>query len=329
MRRPRVSVLLPVRDEEPYLAECLDSLSAQTLADIEVIVVDDGSIDASASIAEEHARRDSRFRLVRQAPAGMVAASGRARAEARAPLIARMDADDVALPERLELQAAAIEEEGLAAAGGRVEYFPDPTDGMRAYADWLNSLVTVDAALRDLWIECPLPGPGLTARAELVSYRDRGWPEDYDLVLRIWEGGGRFRNVERLVHRWRDHPDRLTRTQPAYTRDAFRRCKVHFLRRTLLAGGRAAVVWGAGPTGKAFARELLAAGTPVAAFVEVDPRKLGKRIHGAPVVPVERAGDFPGTLALGAVSGPAGRARVREAAAGFGLVEGKDLIAVA
>jgi hypothetical protein len=240
-----------------------------------------------------------------------------------------MDADDVALPERLELQVEAIEQEELAAVGGQVEYFPEPTDGMRAYAGWLNSLVTVDAALRDLWIECPLPGPGLMARAELFSYRDRGWPEDYDLVLRIWEGGGRFRNVDNLVHRWRDHPDRLTRTQPAYTLDAFRRCKVHFLRRTLLAGGRAAVVWGAGPTGKAFARELLAAGTPLAAFVEVDPRKLGKRIHGAPVVPVEHAADFPGALALGAVSGPEGRARVRELAAGLGLAEGKDFVAVA
>ena len=329
MNGPRVSVLLPVRDEEAYLAECLASLSAQTLADFEAIVVDDGSTDESAAIAERHARTDSRFRVVRRQPAGMVAASERARAEARAPLVARMDADDVALPERLELQVAAIEEEGVAAVGGRVEYFPEPTAGMRAYADWLNSLVTVEAAMRDLWVECPLPGPGLTARAELVSYRDRGWPEDYDLVLRIWEAGGRFRNVDALVHRWRDHPRRLTRTQPAYGLDAFRRCKAHFLRRTLLAGRRAAVVWGAGPTGKAFARDLATAGTPLAAFVEVDPRKLGKRIHGAPVVPVERAGDFPGTLALGAVSGPEGRARVRTLAAGLGLVEGRDFVAVA
>jgi glycosyltransferase involved in cell wall biosynthesis len=320
---------LPVRDEEAHLAECLGSLSAQTLPDLEVIVVDDGSTDASAAIATEHARRDPRFRVVRQEPAGMVAASERARAEARARLIARMDADDVALPERLELQVAAIEEERLAAVGGQVEYFPAPTGGMRAYADWLNSLVTVDAAVRDLWVECPLPGPGLTARAELVSYRDRGWPEDYDLVLRIWEAGGRFRNVDRLVHRWRDHPQRLTRTQAAYTLDAFRRCKVHFLRRTLLAGGRAAVVWGSGPTGKALARELLAQGTPLAAFVEVDPRKLGKRIHGAPVVAVDRAVDFPGALALGAVSGPEGRERVRELVAGLGLVEGSDFVAVA
>src|SRR5262249_26360492 len=140
-----------------------------------------------------------------------------ARAEAQAPLIARMDADDVALPERPPLQGAALEEGGVAGVGGRVEYFPEPTDGMRAYAGWLNSLVTVEAAVRDLWVECPVPGPGLTARAELVSYRDEGWPEDYDLVLRIWEGGGRFRNVDRLVHRWRDHPGRLPRTRSEYT----------------------------------------------------------------------------------------------------------------
>jgi glycosyltransferase involved in cell wall biosynthesis len=328
--RPRVSVLLPVREEEQFIAECLESLSAQTLSDFEVIAVDDGSTDGTPEILGEHARSDSRLRVLRQEPTGGVAASERARAEARAPLIARMDADDVALPERLELQVAALEEEeGLAAVGGRVEYFPGPTDGLRAYANWLNSLVTVEAALRDLWVECPLPGPGLTARAELFSYRDRGWPEDYDLVLRIWEGGGSFRNLDALVLRWRDHPQRLTRTGPAYTLAAFRRCKVHFLRRTLLAEERPAVVWGAGPTGKAFARDLLAAGTPLAAFVEVDPRKLGMQIHGAPVVPVERAADFAGALALGAVSGREGRERVRELAAGLGLEEGKDFVAVA
>jgi glycosyltransferase involved in cell wall biosynthesis len=326
---PRVSVLLPVRDEEPYLAACLDSLSAQTLADFEVIAVDDGSTDGTLEILAEHARIDPRFRVLRQEPAGVVAASERARAEARAPLLARMDGDDVALPERLELQVAAIEDEGLAAVGGQVAYFPDPTDGLRAYGDWLNSLVTVEAALRGVWVECPLPGPAMTMRAELVSYRDQGWPEDYDIVLRLAESGHRFRNLDTLVHHWRDHPERLTRTRPEFSLDAFRRCKVHFLQRTLLAGGRSAVVWGAGPTGKAFARALLEARTPLAAFVEVDPRKLGKRIHGAPVVPVERAGDFRGALALGAVSGPEGRERVRELAAGLGLEEGKDFVAVA
>ena len=159
MSRLRVSVLLPVRDEEAFLAECLESLSAQTLSDFEVIAVDDGSTDATPQILEAHTRADSRLRVLRQKPAGVVAVSERARAEARAPLLARMDADDVALPERLELQVAAIEEEGLAAVGGQVEYFPESTGGMRAYADWLNSLVTVEAALPTSGSSARCPGP--------------------------------------------------------------------------------------------------------------------------------------------------------------------------
>lgn len=322
-------MLLPVRDEERFLGEALASLAAQTLADHEVVVVDDGSTDGSAALAEAHARRDRRVRVLRQRALGLVAALERARAEARAPLLARMDGDDVALPERLELQAAAIEAEGLGACGGRVAFFPDPSDGLRAYEAWLNALTTAEAAARDVFVECPLPHPALMVRAELASYRDRGWPEDYDLVLRLWRAGHRFRNVEQPVLRWRDHGGRLSRTDERYTLAAFARCKVHHLRMSLATGDRPAVVWGAGPTGKALARELLRAGTPLAAFVEVDPRKLGKRIHGAPVVPVEQAASFPGALALGAVAGAEGRARVRGLAAGLGLQEGRDFVAVA
>ena len=324
-----VSVLLPVRDGESFVAEALESLAAQTLERHEVIVVDDGSSDGSAAVAESFAESDPRVRVLRQPPVGLVAALERARAEARAPLLARMDADDVALPARLELQAAAMEADGLVACGGGIEFFPSATDGMRSYESWLNGLVTVEAAARDVFVECPLPHPALMLRRDAPPYRDRGWPEDYDLVLRLWRAGGRFRNVDTPVLRWRDHDGRRSRTTPAYSLDAFARCKVHHLRASALIGGRAAVVWGAGPTGKRLALELLRAGTEVAAFVEVDPRKVGKLIHGVPVVPVEQAGSFPGTLALGAVSGAAGREEVRALARKIGLVEGVDFVAVA
>jgi hypothetical protein len=131
------------------------------------------------------------------------------------------------------------------------------------------------------------------------------------------------------VLRWREHPARLSRRSRAYAPEAFVRCKVHHLRATLLRGRAGAVVWGAGPVGKAFARELLAQGEHVLAFVEVDPRKLGKRIHGAPVVPVEEAPRFADALSLGAVAGLEAREEIRRAVASQGGREGVDFVAVA
>ena len=330
MPEPLVSVLLPVRDEAPYLAEALDSLSAQTLGDFEVVVVDDGSTDGSAEIAERHAAEDPRFRVIRQARRGLVAALERARSEAGSPFLARMDGDDAALPARLELQLAALEDEALDACGGGIEYFPDPKEGARRYASWINGLVTPEAAARDVFVECPLPHPTLVARREAVEeaggYRDVGWPEDYDLVLRLWACGARFRNVDRVVQRWRDHPARLSRTEPRYAQEAFVRCKVHHLRDTLLRGRDGVVVWGAGPVGKSFGREL---GEDLVGFVEVDPRKIGKRIYGVPVVSVDEARRFTDAFALGAVAGEEARSRIRELLAGQGRREGIDFVAVA
>lgn len=322
-----VSVLVPVRDAEPYLDEALRSLAEQTHEDIEVIVVDDGSRDASADIARDWAARDSRFRLVRQDAQGFVAASRRAHAEARGSYVAAMGADDVARPRRLELQLAALEEEGLDACGGGVAYFPQPTDGLCRYERWLNSLTTVEAAARDLFVECPIGHPTLFARTDAVSYRDVDWPEDYDLVLRLWAAGGRFRNVGEVVLDWRDHPDRLARKDPRYSLEAFARCKVSYLREHALRG-RPVVVWGSGPVGKLHARVLLEAGVEVSAFVDVDARKIGKRIYGVPVLAHDAAGPRDGFV-LGAVAGEAGRARLRELAHEQGRREGDDFVVVA
>jgi glycosyltransferase involved in cell wall biosynthesis len=326
---PLVSVLLPVRDEAPYLAEALASLSAQTLEDFEVVVVDDGSEDGSAEIAEAHARGDPRFRVLRQQRAGLVAALERARSEVSGHYLARMDGDDVALPHRLEVQVAAFEADGgLAACGGGIEYFPHEAvrDGSRRYERWINGLVTVETAARDVFVECPIPHPTLMARREVVEYRPCDWPEDYDLVLRLWARGERFRNVDEVVLRWRDHPVRLSRTEARYSLDAFVRCKVAHLRATLLRGFESVVVWGAGPVGKSFARAL---GRQVVAFVDVDSRKIGKQVYGAPVVTADAAAAFADAFALGAVAGEKARAEIRATVAAQGRRDGIDFVAVA
>src|SRR5688572_21419330 len=142
---PAVSVLIPARNAAATLDEALASMQAQTFRDWEAIVVDDGSTDETPNVVAEWVRRDARFHVLRSGVGqGLVAALNRALGEARAPVVARMDADDVSLPERLDRQLARLEQGDVAAVGCGVRYFPEEQvmDGARRYAAWLNSVVT-------------------------------------------------------------------------------------------------------------------------------------------------------------------------------------------
>lgn len=336
-----VSILLPCRDAGTHLSAAIDSIRAQTFDDYEVLAVDDGSTDGTFDRLVEWAQWDRRVLVLQGHGRGIVPALAAGLALARGDLVARMDADDVAEPTRLERQVALMAAEpGLAACGTRVRYFPDDEvrDGARRYEAWVNACTTADEVGRDIFIECPLPHPTLMIRRHVLlgvgGYRDMGWPEDYDLVLRVWAAGYRMAKVPEVLHRWRERPERASRVDPRYHADRFRDAKVHFLRKTVLAGDRPAVVWGAGPIGKTFARALAAAGTPIAAFVDVAPTRIGETIHGAEVVPPERVREFagpdsPGALVLAAVGQEAAREEIRAACLAQGLAEGTDFVAVA
>lgn len=333
---PAVSVLLPVRDGALHLADAIASLEAQTLEDFEVLAVDDGSTDGTVGLLEAWAARDTRVRVVRQEAAGIVAALERARGEARGRYLARMDHDDVCDPARLTEQLALMEEApAVVACGCGVEYFPADAvrDGARRYQEWLNEATTPEEISRELFVECPLAHPTFFMRTEAVEavggYQDRGWPEDYDLLLRLWAAGGALAQAPTTLLRWRESADRLSRTHPRYTPEAFLSCKVHYLRETLLRERSGAVVWGAGPVGKAASRALQDAGTHVLAFVEVDPRKIGQDIHGAPVLDAEEGVAMEGVLHLAAVGQPGARDRIRGLLRDAGRTEVEDFVAIA
>jgi glycosyltransferase involved in cell wall biosynthesis len=330
---PRVSVLLPVRNAAATLGECLASLAAQTLADHEVVAVDDHSTDGSRAQLEAAARGDARLRVLDNPGQGLVAALNAAGRAARAPLLARMDADDVCDPERLRAQAACLQADAdLSVLGTCVRLVGSGSnEGMQGYVRWLNGLLDHEAIVRDLFVESPLAHPSVMMRAELLArlggYRAFDGPEDYDLWLRAHAAGARFAKLPDVLLDWRDAPGRLSRTDPRYASARFRELKIRALEAGALAQ-RPAVVWGAGPVGKGWSRALRARGHRVAAFVEVHPRRLGQRIHGVPVVPVEEA-VIAGALHLAAVGQPGAREEIRRQAARLGLRDGADLIAVA
>ena len=107
----RISVLLPVYNVEPYVAEALESIQSQTFSDVDIVVVDNGSTDRTLRIVEDHASTDRRITVVgRPRNQGLSAALNFGLTFCRAPFIARMDGDDIALPTRLEKQLRFLEE---------------------------------------------------------------------------------------------------------------------------------------------------------------------------------------------------------------------------
>ena len=175
--------------------------------------MDDASRDGSAAVLARAAAADSRVRVI-AGGGGLVAALNAAASLAAGALLARMDADDVALPARLARQVAALDAEpALDVLGCRVALLDDgvaDNEGMRAYVRWSNTLVGHAAIDADRLVESPLVHPSVMMRAAalraLGGYRAFDGPEDYDLWLRALAAGRRFAKVPEVLLQWRDTP---------------------------------------------------------------------------------------------------------------------------
>ncbi|HSJ97968.1 MAG TPA: glycosyltransferase [Myxococcota bacterium] len=328
---PQVSVLIPARDAAATLPACLASVRRQSEPRFECVVVDDGSADATRAVAERFAADDARFRIRVTPRRGLVPALLDGLAACRAPLVARLDADDLAHRRRLELQAAALAADPtLAGVGCHVRVFPRAglRPGLRGYEAWLRGIRDARAVRAERFVECPLPHPTWMLRREallVAPWRDAGWPEDYDLLLRWLEAGRRICVVPRRLVAWRDGPGRMWRTSPAYAPERFVACKAHFLARGPLRHSAEYVLWGHGATGRALRRALAAEGRHPAAIVEIHPRRIGRRIGGAPVVRPEAIPAVRRGLPLVAsVSGAFARSEIRAWCARLGLREDVD-----
>jgi hypothetical protein len=159
------------------------------------------------------------------------------------------------------------------------------------------------------------------------GYRDCGWAEDYDLWLRLAKGETRFARLPKTLLFWRDHPERATRTMDEYTATSFRACKLEHLLNGFLNGVRSVVIAGAGQEGRCWQRLLSAKDIRTSTWMDVDPRKIGKTLHGAPVFhPDEFEAD--GEKILVAIGVRGAREQFRTLIAPRGLREGFDFICV-
>ena len=330
---PLVSVVMPVRNGGDWLEPAVRSILEQSQTALELIVVDDHSDDGGLHHLD---RSDPRIALHESEGKGVSAAFNTGMALARGEFIARMDADDLALPNRIQDQLDYLDRHAeIDLCGGRVELFSEGGlgDGNRRYQAWLNDCMTPDTIARELFIESPVPNPTAFFRREalllLGGYRDPDWPEDYDLFLRADALGMKMGKPESTVLRWREHGSRLTRNDKRYALERFQEAKIHYLAKYRLAPNVRPLVWGAGPTGRLTCDLLRAEGRDVAGFIEVHPRRIGGQKRDRPVWPVEYLETDRDSFVLAAVGAAGAREEIRSFLNGLGRIEGEHYLFLA
>lgn len=337
---PLVSVVMPCYNARETVDEAISTIVCQGLQRWDLIVIDDGSSDGTHERLLSWARHERRLRLFHQPHAGIIPALNVGLQACKADYVARMDADDLASPQRLEKQVAFLDENpDIAVVGSLVDGHPPESiaEGFRLYLEWMNGLITPEAIAREIYIESPLAHPSVMMRRSWLErvggYQEHGWPEDYDLWLRLHLAGAKFAKVPQTLLSWREHPHRLTHQDRRYSTDNFLRAKTHYLNQGILKDRDALFIWGAGRTGRKLARQLLEHEAPLLAFVDVDPHKIGRRRLGREVLPPDQL--LPAwfqcqrPVLLAAVASRGARSTIREALDNFGLHEASDWWAVA
>jgi hypothetical protein len=335
---PRVSIVLPVLDADATLQRAVSSCLTQSFTDLELIIVDDASADRSPEIADQFSRVDPRVSVIYlERHSGVAAAAEAGRRAAGGQFVARMDADDASHPERIARQVAVMDlDAGLSGCGTAVRLIgapaSDPGRGFAEHVRWANGLNCPNQLAAERFIDSPVVNPTSMVRAGVLEsvggHADPEWAEDYDLWLRLLEGGSRLLNIEEELLDWHDSRGRLTRSSPRYSAAMFSKAKAHYLSRIPKVKASGVEIAGAGPVGKRLARDLAVEGVQTGCFYEVNPRRLGEWIGGIEVRD-HSAMRCGASVLLAAVGVPGARARIRGLALAAGYREGIDFFCVA
>lgn len=210
---PKVSVIIPVFNAAKYLQEALDSVSQQTYQNIEIIALNDGSTDNSLQILEGHMKRDSRLIVISRENRGLGATLNELISTSRSELIARMDADDICTPMRIERQVNyMIEHPQHAIIGGQIEFIIDSNSTLAFPMHESHQEIRREL----LKGRFPLCHPAVLfkkcAAERIGCYRVLGAGEDLDFFLRISEVG-LAGNVPDLVLKYRIALNSLSTTR--------------------------------------------------------------------------------------------------------------------
>ena len=200
---PTVSVILPVFNGEKYIGDAIESVLDQTFRDFELIIINDGSTDGTLTLLERYRRSDSRVVIVSRENKGLVETLNEGISLATGFWIARMDADDVAHPNRFERQLHWLQQTDADICGSWIKYFG--TSDRRV----LQHPESDEAIKAEMLFGSPFAHSTVMMKTELVSQLlySKEWEtcEDYDLWERAVHAGWRMTNVQQVLLSYRLH----------------------------------------------------------------------------------------------------------------------------
>jgi glycosyltransferase involved in cell wall biosynthesis len=291
MQQPLISILIPFKNTEDYLAECLDSILLQTYTNWELLIVDDHSTDSSCNLVKSYTDEDSRIIILKNEGKGIIDALKTAFKTSKGDYITRMDSDDIMAPEKLEVLFNNLQAKGRHyVSTGLVRYFSEQgiSDGYRKYETWLNQLTIDGTNYSDIYKECVIPSPcWMIHRDDLLAidaFNPTRYPEDYDLTFRFYKQNYTVIPCNKILHHWRDYGTRASRTDANYAENSFIDIKLHYFLEIDYNSLRPLVVWGAGQKGKTIAKKLIAKHIPFIWICD-NPKKIGKHIYDQELKP--------------------------------------------
>lgn len=286
MQKPLVSILIPFKNTETFIGACLQSILEQTYTNWELVIVDDNSIDSSLSIVESFAKKDFRIKVFKNSGSGIINALQLAFKNSTGELVTRMDSDDVMKPNKIEVLANNLIQQGKGhVALGLVHYFSlnGIKAGYKSYEVWLNKLTKLGTNYSEIYKECVIPSPcWMLYRDDLIAcnaFNPNRYPEDYDLAFRFYKHDFKCIPCNVVLHDWRDYSHRTSRTNEHYAENHFIPLKLDYFLELDFNTEKTLVVWGAGNKGKFIAKTLIDKQIDFEWICD-NPKKIGKDIYG-------------------------------------------------
>ncbi|CAM4262222.1 glycosyltransferase family 2 protein [Zobellia nedashkovskayae] len=318
MQQPLVSILIPFKNTEAFLNQCLDSIIEQKYINWQVLAVNDESSDGSLNLVKSYAKNDARIHLFNNEGNGIIEALRTAYKQSKGQFITRMDSDDIMTAEKLETMVESLLENGKGhLAVGQVRYFSHRgiSNGYERYEKWLNHLTESGDNYSEIYKECVIPSPcWMVFREDLDrcgAFAPDLYPEDYDLAFRFYQNGLKCIPCSKLLHLWRDYDTRTSRTSEHYAQNYFLDIKLRYFLKLNYNPARPLTVWGAGTKGKEIAKILQEQNIGFY-WVCDNPKKIGKHIYNKEMFHFSKLKELPNAQSIISVANESAQVNIKK-----------------